>query len=217
MKNRLRRLAAGVAIAVVSTSGIGVGTAFAAPSYSYVTDVTTGAPGSTFSVFLRETLGPGDVSVIVADGGLFGAGFSVRYLGGRGPLPIVAVAGNPALFGGSFVSSLSPTEASVLQSISIEALSGALPDANGLILLGSFTVSSNASGLPAAFMLSRLDAIGGNTITLEATDLDFDSVDPAFSGATGASYPSVFTTVPEPAGAGVLAMAAVLLGGRRGR
>lgn len=190
------------------------GTAAGVPAYSYVTDRTSASPGSTVSVYLQESLGPGDTSRLSADGGLLGAGFSVQYGGGRAPLAITAITPNPALFTGPTAVTLTPTAASVLQAIDFNQPLGVMPDGSGRILLGTFTVSASAVALPVAFSIGRYDELGGNTLTLAGTDLDFDAPSAPLTGAATRTSVLITVAVPEPVSVLVMLPAATLLGRR---
>lgn len=153
------------------------------------------------NIYLRETLTFGSASALPTKGGLFGAGFRVTHIGG-GTLPILGISGNATLFSGPANGSVSPTTATYLQAVSLETTSGLLTDPSGRILLGTVLFGSAPSALPALFEISRIDSLGGNTLTFTADDLDFPS--PDFSGATTPTPLLIYSTIPEPASLSLL-------------
>lgn len=215
----------------VALSGVAVsaGTAWAIPSYSYETDVAGIGPGQSVNVYLRETLQPGDTSLITQYGGLAGAGFAVRYLGGVGSINLVTITGNPALFDPtSFtVTRVSPTLATVVEAPS---LFGSFPvPVGGRILLGTVTVASTSTGLPAVFSVGPITTgstttsigtpTGGWTVTDigpggNLLDLDLVTAGVAYTPAVPTNF-AVITLVPEPTALGLLAPIGALLLRRR--
>lgn len=162
---------------------------------------------TVLDIYLRETrFGPGPG--LSDRGGLFGAGFGVRLAGG-GTLPIVSIAGNPVLFGGFTSVELTPTWATFLQAVPLSAVSGALPDSSGRLLLGRVTLGPSATALPVTFEIWRRDNFGGNTVAFDGTDLDLDSA--GVLGAVAPTYVMVYATIPEPSAlAGALALTLLL-------
>lgn len=157
------------------------------PSVSYT-------PNLSVNIYLRETLTAGSTSALATKGGLFGAGFRISYVGG-GSLSILGISGNPSLFSGPGTGFVSPTTATYLQAVSLESTSGPLPDPSSRILLGTVIFSSSPTSLPALFEISRLDSLGGNTLTFTAEDLDLPSQD--FTPTTPTPL-MIHSTIPEP-------------------
>jgi hypothetical protein len=186
----------------------------AAVAYQYEAGVASAAyaPNLTVPIYLRETLTDASPSAISAKGGLFGAGFRVSYVGG-GTLPIIAIGGNPQLFPGLTAGSVTSTSATFLQAVAFDAVSGILPDPDGRILLGTVTLGSTPSALPVVFNVSRIDTLGGNTLTFSGDDLDFTTTD--FTGAVTPTSLMIYSTIPEPAGLSFLAGAVFPLLSRR--
>lgn len=203
--------------AAVAASAMAAATRSAAAQVAYRYEAQAASvpfvPGgpTVIEIYLRETrLGAG---LTLADrGGLFGAGFGVRYAGG-GQLPILSIAGNPSLFSGFTAVELTATTATFLQAVPITATTGAVPDASGRLLLGQVTLGPTASALPVAFEVWRRDGLGGNTLAFDGTDLDFNG--PGVLGAVVPSPVLVYATIPEPAMLGLLVPASALLARRR--
>lgn len=194
--------------------------ALGAVSYSYVTDlpsydVSTGS--ASVKIYLKETLTGGSASLLGADAenGLFGAGFKASRTAGA-DVTITGFDPNTSLFGGSVI--LGPTPATIFKaSVSTDILdaSGPMPDGDGKTLLGTLNLGwAGTDSGAATFALERYDDSGFNTLSFtNGYDLDFNSADPAFNGATGIT--TFMTAVPEPASLGLLIGSCFLLARRR--
>jgi len=210
----LKSLAA-AAVGVLALAG----QANAAVSYSYTTDQSTynADAGQAVSVklYLLETLSGGDSSVIVAHQGVAGAGIQVaRSAGGLpgDPSKITGVARNTTDFPtvDAVPPAVSDTNVKWFEGVGASDATGKMPGATtnplpNALFLGTVTVTAGTLGT-TTFNLLPFDAGGGNTLTNDGLDLDFNSANPAYSGAS--SNPTSFsvTVVPEPAMAGILAM-----------
>ena len=188
----------------------------AAVSYSYTTDATNynAAPGDVVNVklYLLETLSGGSGSVITQDGGLFG--FGVQAARTTGNALITNYAGNDTDFptfpnpkptvpaGGvstyKFSQGISPSAAT-----GVNPGNGGANALSGGVYLGSIAITAGSAN--SSFNVIPYSAGGGNTLTnTNFYDLDFNSANPAFTGASSANPPSSFTiSVPEPTFAGI--------------
>lgn len=193
----------------------------AARIYSYVTDQPsyTTEPGKAVAVkfYLREQLTAGETSLINGDNGLGGAGLRVIRSGTGANLSILGtLTRNTVEFTGPGFESVAPG----LVSFSVAA---PLSPPNGIrtgntagntvttppdsVFLGTIQVTGGSGPGVTTFDLRPITG-GGNTLTNNTGyDLDFNSTNPAYTGAS--SVPTSFsmnvTEVPEPAGLGVIA------------
>ncbi len=179
--------------------------------YSYVTDKTayTVSAGGTITVevFLKETLIGGATSLIAADGGLFGAGFSVARASGSAALGGIAgsVVSNGSNFAGGGFAAKPGASASFMAGadyVGISATQGAMPnakDSNGitdLIEIGTVTISAATAGI-SNFTLANFRApasAGGYTQTFNTGyDLDLNGAAGGFAFTGASANPDTFT------------------------
>ena len=204
------------------------GTVIATPVYSYVSSQTvfTATAGQllTLPVYLKETTTSS--SLIASDGGLFGAGFSIDVLTGGSTL--TGIAGFAANFpGGGF--SPSPSNTSTFLAgdnfVGATVTSGPVPNASGLIEIGTVNVTAGAAGTASALRLANYAypaATDGYTDTFDNSyNLDAPSTPPAFVGAS--TDPTILSivvpgvTLPAPASCGMVLVGVGMLMLKRGR
>jgi|SwirhirootsSR2_FD_contig_71_337359_length_937_multi_2_in_0_out_0_1 hypothetical protein len=219
------RSLAAAAVGVLALAG----QANAAVSYSYVTDAANYnvAPGAqqTIKLYLLETLGAGDSSVIAGDGGLGGFGVQVNRPAAGGanitgfdfngaefsaypsaagrPVPTPS---NVKFSAGAF----SPvnkgntggtfTDTSVTPATSKTITGAARADA---VFLGNVYVTVDPAAVAGSVVqfqaLPYSTTAGGNTLTFNTPlDLDFNSTTPPFTGAVNSQSGFSVTVVPEP-------------------
>lgn len=191
-------------------------------SYRYVTDVAPGSSvpaGTVINVYLEEILGSGETSVIAAEGGLFGAGFGVKYNStSPGSLSLISVSPNVVDFDGpsSLLDNSTATQRGVIESVAETRSTGPVPSFyrtdSGLtynrLLLGTVQLDSSLTGGIAVFTLGAFSDYVGNITTFAGTDLDSQVATTDFA---------VIGTVPEPTGAGLAFVAVGALGLKRRR
>lgn len=190
----------------------------AAITYSYETDAAVydvSSGSATVNIYLHETLTDGSTSLLATENGLLGYGFSVVRSSGDGAY-FSAITSNTAAFGGLVSPHLTTGSASLSDNVPLTSANGPVPDGSGLIFLGRITLALNETGsAPTSFTLRRDNDLGGNTGTFtNFYDIDFDSVEPEFAGATGSA---TFTVVPEPTAITLLALGGMGILRRRRR
>jgi hypothetical protein len=235
MKKWTFRSLAAAALGVIALAG----QANAAVSYSYVTDQANYnvAPGTTQTIrlYLRETLGNGDASVITGDGGLGGFGVQVNRAA-AGSAKITGYDFNGAEFGAypSAVSRPGVTDSNAKMSAGtfspvfpgntggtftdtsfappVIGKSVTSPSVPNQVFLGNVYIALDAAAAPGATTtftaLPYSTTSGGNTLTFNnQLDLDFNNTQaPVFTGAV--NFPTNFTVtaVPEPTSAALLVL-----------
>ena len=216
-----RVIAASAFAFLLGSASVATRSSSAAVIYSYVTGQSNyiATPGQvlTVPIYLQESLSAGSASIIAANGGLLGGGFSVSdpTIVQNGST-LTSLAGYAANFpGGGF--GASPSDSATFlagdNTTSLNATSGPTPDANGLIELGVLSLTAGAAGTSTNFLLANYaypSAADGYTDTFEPAatggyNLDATSTSPAFIGASTdpttftITVPGITPVTPEPA------------------
>jgi len=234
MKKWTFRSLAAAALGVIALAG----QANAAVSYSYVTESQNYnvAPGTsqTVRLYLLETLGQGDASVIAADGGLGGFGVQVNRpnagtakitgfdFNGQEFSAYPSAAGRPVAtdsnvkFSAGAFSPVNPgnvggtfTDTSVSPATSKTITSPALANK---VFLGNVYITVDPAAAPGSLTtfqaLPYNVASGGNTLTFNTPyDLDFNNTTaPIFTGAVNSPTSFTVTAVPEPTSVALLVL-----------
>jgi len=206
-------------LAILLACGLATCAARADISYKYTADQSSySLVGGTASakIYLSEILTAPSSSLITSDGGLDGAAFSISVESGSG-VKISGINFNPAFDAGSPInhSTFSNTSASLSESTNFGSPGVGL-DGSGLgAFLGTLTFADSGGGT-VKFDVARLNNLGGNTITRAGNDLDFNSTNPAYTGASLGTF-TVTSAVPEPSCLGFLLAASGLMLRRRCR
>jgi hypothetical protein len=215
--------------AVLSGYGLLVTAAQASPKYSYVATLPgsnavinnlplqVGGPSQTLAICLLEQGG----SLISADGGLYSGGFSMAWTSGANPALLNSVAGYGANFPGGTSAepavgdsvSLRRYDSTVATAVYQAGTGGPVPNASGLIELGTVTIAPGSAPGTTIFTIWDYDQSTnastiinhGYTQTNGSKDYYLDvpasSNGGLFSG--NADNPTIFTvtttSVPEPA------------------
>jgi hypothetical protein len=151
-------------MAALCVPGLLMSSAAMAATYGYVTDQGSAGSygtGATINVYLKETLGLGENSVIDANGGLLGAAFRVTRNSGNIDLTL---AGAPAFD--------PPTKDSaaglwrLAETVSLFASSGPTT-VDHLINIGQVTIAAPSGAIDSTFTISAYDGASGNIATFE--------------------------------------------------
>jgi PEP-CTERM motif len=229
--------AAAVTIAVA-------GSAKAAIVYEYTTydgtpavttyQATAGTP-ITIPIYLDEILTGTSTSLITADGGLVGAGFSVTQSTNTGTGTVTSIAGSESSNGSNFSggsATLKSTNSTLTRAlgnlVSNEATSGPTPDGNGAIEIGSITITTSATNTYTLANYFYPIVKGGDTSTFgngpgaSVGGFDLDVTQSGQNAYTGAdttanleSFVVNVAAVPEPATASLLGIGALGILARR--
>jgi hypothetical protein len=230
LKSVLMSAAAAAAMAVA-------GSAKAAISYEYTTYTGSTAQTSystqagtpiTIPIYLFEALTNSSSSLITADGGLFGAGFSVTQTNNTGTGTVSSIAGSITTNGSNFPGgaaepkSTNTSLTAALEDLpSTSATSGPNPNGSGDVQLGSITLSTTAPGT-YTYKLANYKApsnVGGFTETFgngpgapNGFDLDVTNTgaDP-YTGtlANQETFSVTVTPVPEPTSVALLGLSSL--------
>jgi hypothetical protein len=208
------------ALVLTSSAFVAAQQADGAVVYSYVTDASTYTPGVgqvnvDVQVYLRETVTEPSASLLspAVENGLLGAGFAIERTNPSSSSATFGSFTRAAIFSGPAMSDTSANRVAYSVSTAPNATQGAMLEQVGdftQVFLGTLALNVGASN--TSFSLGRLNDLGGNTLTYENfLDLDFDSADPEFVGATGTTSFTV-AAVPEPTTVALIGMAALVLG-----
>jgi hypothetical protein len=220
-----------------------IGAANASINYTYSTDSTTYSAASagatvTVNIYLNENLSGASSSLIVADGGLFGAGFYVNAISGNAST-ITTISGNQNASAPGSASDGFTNQSNVVKGIAANSLSASLIEGAGTsqssgpigaalsggrqILLGSLTITAGAAGSSTTYSLLTLKNApssivpnsggnNGNTIDFNGNDMDVSSTNPAYTGANS-TQPTGFQFTVTVQGASVPEPSSMLLCG----
>jgi hypothetical protein len=195
--------------------------AFAATEYQYVAGAANYnlSPGGSqlVPIYLQETV-TGGTSLIFSEQGLFGAGFEVDRLLSlpSSPAHITSATANTADFTGATSVGSTASRGDVTEELPLTGFTSgptgttSATSTIGKVFLGDVNITAgNTVGQTTIFdvgpFLINNQLVGGNTVTdTNSYDLDFSSLSPTFTGATGSAF-SV-NVVPEPT-SGALAVA----------
>jgi hypothetical protein len=227
------------AVAAVAALGV-AGSAKAAINYYYTTyngsavtvyQATAGTP-ITIPVYLYEKLTSSSPSVISADGGLAGAGFSVTQSTNTGTGTLTSIAGSTSSNGSSFSggSTTTPfTNTSTYKDIanagSLSSFGAGPTPTNGFIQIGSITITTSATNTyklgwvnyPSASSEDDTGTWGTGPSDGSGFDLDANggSSPYTYTGAIADGPETFMVSVPEPASATLIGIGALGLLARR--
>ena len=201
-------------------------------SFSYVAASEEYGVGGTIvtdtvDLYLQETLSDGSASVLRQTDGLLGFGVQVSLLSGSASFTNTTI--NTTDFSGNaFQGPLGTSSVYFTASILPDAPDGVRMGNTGggvspgtpanEVYLGSVTITPIPNAV-SVFSVGPMQPIGGNTLDNFGDDLDITNAAPTYIGAADpGTRPTVFVIVPfvpEPASAGIMVLAAMVLLPRR--